>query len=948
MRKLFCCLFVLLSFTGYAQTISTTGNPNNFLPTDDKITLESTSTIFPSRYSWQWGYYNIKAGIITWTLFPSAFLYKRTIQIDAKDLFGADNVIYRHGSKIPISLGSPPTTVWSANTINLEVRISAPHIISVTPIQPICYGANNGSARVQFDRALYPGEELSITLFNTDKMIPVAGKNNIEAFDAGNTVTLDANLEPANYQIGLLGKSPVSSSYPEYSEAATHKATFSIFSPFNINFYDPIKINDVRCFGGNDGAIFARVFGSSTNYKLGYKNEKQSDFTWVNFPITRPFFSTALTLSNLEAGTYTLKVVDANGCYPKDMSNKELTKTIVIGQPAEPLHLDFSEITDPLAYGRTDGKIKAIIKGGTPKAGGLYTLSWKKLDGTILTSVTNTVVATGYQTELSNLAAGKYILNVTDSNFSIAGSGATQGCMIQDTFTVNQPPPLTVDVNQLQSISCKGDGNGVLIAHGNGGVSFTTGNPYKYQWFKREATDIDISKSDSIASGLIAGNYFVKITDKNGIEKISAVFNLTEPDSLKISFTTSLSICTSTGNIQATITGGTAPYRIAWTTGDTTTTINNQPEGDYLAYVTDAHGCETMSSIHLAIPGGIKIDTAIIQEPSYYNSNNGAIQLTVSGGNPPYTYQWNNGAITKDAQNLIAGDYNVIITDRNGCTKIQSYSLKKPLRIMKLMGVPLPVNVTTKTICSNQIFSLDATISDGAAQYQWNSDNGFTANTAKVDLTNAGTYWVKVTDSRGVTGSDTITITKSNAVLDANFMSTTQAFKGEKVVFINVSYPVKPEHITWIIPNDPKISIQQNDENLAELIFADTGTYYISMKATTGECEQIITRKVIVLEPQSFDNMGEIKDPFIKEFTIAPNPSTGNFNVKIILQEQSKIRLRIVSVSNNNTVDNRDLSGSSQYLIPYNITVAPGVYFLLLETPQGGVKGSRVRKIVIN
>ncbi len=440
----------------------------------------------------------------------------------------------------------------------------------------------------------------------------------------------------------------------------------------------------------------------------------------------------------------------------------------------------------------------------------------------------------------------------------------------------------------------------------------------------------------------------VKITDKNGIEKTSAVFNLTEPDSLKISFNTSVTACTSTGNIQANITGGTAPYSISWTTGDTTTAINNVPEGDYLAYVTDAHGCETMSSIHLAIPGGIKVDTAIIQNPSYYSSHNGAIQLTISGGNTPYTYQWSNGATTKDIQNLIAGDYSVVITDRNGCTKTQSYSLKKTSRLMKLMGMPLAVNVTTKTICSNQTLTLDATIDDIGAQYQWNSDNSFTANTATVNLTNAGKYWVTVTDSRGVTGSDTITIVKSNAVLDANFMSTTQAFKGEKVIFINVSYPVKPEHVSWIIPNNPKISIQQNTENLAELIFTDTGTYYISMKATTGECEQIITRKVIVLAPQPFDDIGDIKDPFIKEFTIAPNPSNGNFNVKIVLQEQSKIKLSMVSVANSTIVDRRELAGSSQYLIPYNITVAPGVYFLLLETPQGSVTGSRVRKIVIN
>lgn len=78
---------------------------------------------------------------------------------------------------------------------------------------------------------------------------------------------------------------------------------------------------------------------------------------------------------------------DANGCFEKDMSNNEKTRIQTITQPAEPIKIDFSKVSDPLGFGRTDGNIKRIVKGGTPKTGSTYNITWKKLDGTVLSSL---------------------------------------------------------------------------------------------------------------------------------------------------------------------------------------------------------------------------------------------------------------------------------------------------------------------------------------------------------------------------------------------------------------------------------------------------------------------------------------------------------------------------------------------------------------------------------
>lgn len=101
------------------------------------------------------------------------------------------------------------------------------------------------------------------------------------------------------------------------------------------------------------------------------------------------------------------------------------------------------------------------------------------------------------------------------------------------------------------------------------------------------------------------------------------------------------------------------------------------------------------------------------------------------------------------------------------------------------------------------------------------------------------------------------------------------------------------------------------------------------MKAFVGECEQLFTKKVIVVQGQSFDDIGAVQNPYIKEFRIMPNPSNGQFNVKVVLQEQGKIRIRMTNVSNSAIVIDKELLGSSQYMIPYKVSVAPGIYLII-------------------
>ncbi len=908
-------------------------NTDKIIPTNEKVILQATPGFFKNIYTWKRvvGYRRVFGfDFPVFQDLPPTLQSNDHIEISATDLYGAsaeDSI----GKTVKIA-----TTVGCVTTdiITLSIRLSAPHITNAIITPPKCFGETNGSLKIKFDRPLKRGETLNI-LLDEAKAGPQAPASDV-MLAADTSYTWPRTLASGNYKITLNGSYP-NTGIRTYTDANKHKYYFSILEPPQINL-TTTKQNEVRCFGGNDGTVTITATGGTGKYKIAYRKN-----AWDTFAIKQFSFPASCIVNDLSAGTYTFRIADDNDCYPKDISGNEIMKNVTITQPTEPLAIDNSEITDPLGYGRTDGKIIIKIKGGTKKGDGSYTITWKKEDGTVLSSVSNTNLGATYQSELQNIGKGKYIVNIADANFSVAASGATQGCMLQDTFIVHEPLPIVINIAEQKSISCNRDGDGELVAHVSGGVPYITGAPYKYKWYKKEATDIDLNITDSIATDLVTGDYYVVTEDRNLIKKTSTVFTLKEPDSLHLQFNTQANICTDKGNITAMISGGTAPYHIEWTTDDTTAIISNVDEGHYVAYVVDAHGCSVQSSTRLTIPQGIKIDNALTQNPTYYNSKDGSIQLSVSGGNPPYTYSWSNGATTKDIQNLLAGSYSVIITDASGCTQTQSYSLQNPPRIIQTGGAPLGNGITTKTLCNGQQLAVDATINDNAATYRWNSDNGFSANTAKVTLTNIGKYWITVTDSRGVNASDTLIIKQSNANINASFVVSTQAFRGEKVTFVNISYPA-PERISWLIPNDTKIETIQNNQNVAELIFKDTGTYTISMKAFIGECEQVITKKVMVVEGSKLDDIGQTQNPFVKEFSIAPNPNSGQFNVKIVLQEQAKIRLRMMNVSNNTIINDKELSGSSQYIIPYTINAAAGMYILLLETP----KGNQMQKIIIN
>jgi hypothetical protein len=427
------------------------------------------------------------------------------------------------------------------------------------------------------------------------------------------------------------------------------------------------------------------------------------------------------------------------------------------------------------------------------------------------------------------------------------------------------------------------------------------------------------------------------ITDNNGITKTSATYTIVQPDILSVSITTTPLACNadSTGIATAVITGGTQPYSYNWSTGDTTTAISQLTEGGYFVFVTDSNACKAQQEANVTAPTGMVIDT-VVQQPTCNGSCNGSIQLIVTGGAGGYVYQWNTGATTASLAGLCAGTYKVSIKDQNNCTAYRTFILSDPGMLQIHAG-------QNTTLCNGQQYQADATINDPTAVYQWGSDHGFTSVTPQVSLSDTGNYWVQVTDSRGCTGTDSFALHHIDMVIASDFVVSTQVFAEQPVSIVNISDPT-PDSIAWIIPDIPSIVVTGKSAVSANLQFNDTGSYTIGLKAYLGPCWKLTTQKIVVLEAQSFEDPGAVNDPLIRAFTIAPNPSQGNFTVHILLSESARIRIRMINLLTNFIVDDRQANGNSQYDISYSFNnITAGIYFLVLET----AKGNSVYKLVI-
>lgn len=143
----------------------------------------------------------------------------------------------------------------------------------------------------------------------------------------------------------------------------------------------------------------------------------------------------------------------------------------------------------------------------------------------------------------------------------------------------------------------------------------------------------------------------------------------------------------STGTIDLLVSGGIAPYRYLWSTGDTTANVNKLPAGDYSVIIydslADSLACEQTITVTIAQPDSISIGNVVITDVAVTGESTGSIEVDVSGGTPGYVFAWTDalGTLVGSDEDLLgqpAGTYTLTVTDANNCVAVRTYTIVEP------------------------------------------------------------------------------------------------------------------------------------------------------------------------------------------------------------------------------------------------------------------------------
>ncbi len=405
--------------------------------------------------------------------------------------------------------------------------------------------------------------------------------------------------------------------------------------------------------------------------------------------------ATTQDVTALAAGTYLVTVSDQVPC--------STITSIVVTEPA--LLTAVTQPTDASCNGAADGSITNNISGGV--AG--YSCVWS--NGSTAQNI-------------NALPAGTYSVTVTDTN----------GCSTVASAAVQEPSAIVIADSTL-SPSCNGDSNGAVLVTPTGGA----GN-YSYLW----------STGDTFAtvSSLPAGAYTVTVTDGSGCGIVASV-SVVDPAMVTDSVLASLPACIgdANGSINLIPLGGTPGYSYLWSNGSTTQNINGLVAGSYTVVITDSNGCTGMDTMNLADPAAI-VASGVTGDDT--GSNNGSIDLTVSGGTGSLSYLWSTGATTQDLTGLAAGTYMVTITDANGCTDVQTFTVDLVIAVGQALNVGVNVVpnpfATAFTVQLSGLGNASAQLSltDLNGRLLWEMSN-VTSNQVLVEpILPAGIYFLEV------------------------------------------------------------------------------------------------------------------------------------------------------------------------------------------------------------
>jgi hypothetical protein len=580
---------------------------------------------------------------------------------------------------------------------------------------------------------------------------------------------------------------------------------------------------EVNCFNGSDGTITLNIQGGTGAYHV----------LWNDNVTTKD-------RTGIPTGDYSFSITDDNGC-----SYSSNPIPVKITQPLKPLLIASSTKVEATGYGLKNGSISIVVSDGTFP----YTYQWYE-------GATKTLMPGKTNPLLNGIGADTYTVVVTDKN----------GCPTEATYTILQPNKLLITaITETQSIKCFGYKEAVLKATITGGAPIgvqDSSKNYIYRWYNELNPSATVSTNNP-TEALIAGNYFLEVSDGFGNSFTSNRVTINEPTPVKISFTQTNATCKNEkdGKIQITTTGGTGLHTISWSvpSGANPNVIDKLLAGSYSVTVRDENNCTATENFIITEPEILAIKSVVKTPPSAVGVDDASIAVTVQGGTPNYNFNWldkdknviftdNNQSSNTSIYNIYAGQYFISITDAQGCTIVQ-----RDLDKVDPLFIDL-VQINSVQCFDYATASIKALTSGGLPGYYYKwynvNDPAVVIGTAET-LTNAkaGTYYVIATDSFDKSiQSQNITISEPTAL--ANTLSSEYVRCGDLndwTITSAVSGGTLPYTYLW--------NTGAKTPNLVEVI---PGNYSLMVTDKNG-CS--ITKNITVTAPAHLDASENIKIP---------------------------------------------------------------------------------------
>ena len=444
---------------------------------------------------------------------------------------------------------------------------------------------------------------------------------------------------------------------------------------------------NINCFGASTGSITANPTGGTAPYT----------YIWI------PGNLTTQTINNLPIGTYTVQVTDSKGC----VKNASFTLTQSTALSAT------NSSTNVSCFGGTNGSASVIVSGGIAP----YNYTWTGNSSTAST--------------VNGLAANTYVVNVTDALL----------CTLTQTFVITQPTQLVTSLASTNE-TCSYLNNGTATVTASGGTP-----NYTYLWSPG-------GMQTSSVTGLQSGNYSVVTTDSKGCQQTNFV-SITQPALLTANMINQVNVSCFGGNnasVSVNAAGGTPAYTYNWLPGGmTTASVSNLTANSYSVTVSDVNGCTAVSSVTITQPAAALSVSLLNVDASCFGSNTGSITTTVVGGTPNYSYTWTPGNIhTPNLNNLLTGNYSVVVVDSKGCSSSANATIAQPTQIVLNSS-----SVTATCSQANGQASVLASGGSGSFSYLWSPSGG--TNSLATGLL-SGTYTILVTDANGCSASDIVNV----------------------------------------------------------------------------------------------------------------------------------------------------------------------------------------------